>query len=226
MQGASSAKGAFCHAFILSTLLGYAACLPPGGPAHCDADQRNVTPSDANFAAGPARAVAAATITASGTVSYSGRAPALPTSSTLSLDIEWDQSSVAGTFFICDDGNDRWDTYFTVPVTAKLSTADNLFSTTLTGTVKNAADGSRDLEIYFDNLALSDLHGTFSWRDVNGWSSESDVCADVRVQVGWLRLEAETNTLVRGGQYPGLINIECPSDTPPRIAFSAAVNFK
>jgi len=82
------------------------------------------------------------------------------------------------------------------------------------------------LELYFNDLALSDLHGTFSWRDVNGWSSESDVCADVRVRFGELRLKAETNTLVGSGQYPGLLNIECPSDTPPLIAFSAAVNFK
>ncbi|HYQ04203.1 MAG TPA: hypothetical protein VER96_36275 [Polyangiaceae bacterium] len=208
------------RAFILSTVVGSVSCYPFGNIPHCDSDTTSVTADDPKFASGPAAAVAAATMSASGTVSYSNRSSSLPTSSTLSLDIAWDQSTVEGSHLTCDDGSEKWGSYFTVPVTAQLSTSDGLFSATLTGKVKNAADGSRDLELYFDPMALSDLHGSFSWRDVNGWSSESDVCADVRILFSELRLKADTVTLVQQGQLPGFINVDCPSETPPVLVFS------
>ena len=225
MPGAGSVRGVICRAFILSTVLGYASCYPFGNKPQCDSRPRSAAADDPTFAKGPAAASAAASMSASGNVSYSARASTLSTSSTISLDIAWDQSVVNGSFLTCDDGSEKWGTYFQVPVTANLSTADNLFSATVTGNVENAADGSEDLSLHFDDLALSDLHGTFSWRDVNSWSSESDVCANVSVRFSELLQKAETKTLVHRGQLPGFINIECPSDTPPYVAFSAVANF-
>jgi hypothetical protein len=141
------------------------------------------------------------------------------------LDVAWDQSSVKGNFVSCDNGTEEWRDYYVVPVTATLSTADDLFSATLTGTVENAADASGDLWVHFDDLHLDDLRGTFSWRDVLGWSSELDVCADVRIKFAALLQNSGTKALVHRDQIQGFINVECPSDNPPKIAFSAVARF-
>ena len=213
-------------AFILSIVAGSVSCrLPLQEGPHCVPKATSAKADDAIFATGPAAASEAAKISAAGSVLYFGRSSSLPTSSTISLDTAWDQSVVKGDYVSCDDGTEEWRDYYVVPVTAKLSTADNLFSATLTGTVENAADNSGDLWLHFDDLELSDLRGTFSWRDVNGWSSESDVCAGVRIRFGALLQKSGTKALIQRDQIQGFINVECPNDTPPKIAFSAVASF-
>jgi hypothetical protein len=210
---------------MLASMVGCVSCrLPLDESAHCSPKATNATADDAIFATGPATAAEAATISAAGSVLYFGRSSSLPTQSTIMLDIAWDQSSVRGDHITCDDGTDKWGDYYMVPVTATLSTADELFSATLTGTVENVADSSGDLSIHFDDLHLDDLQGTFSWRDVLG-SSEVDVCADVRIRFAALLQKSGTKSLVHNDQNRGFINVECPSDNPPTVAFYALAKF-
>lgn len=214
------------RAFILATMVGCASCrLPLDESPHCSPKATSATADDAIFATGPAAAAEAAAISATGSVFYYGRSATLPTESTIMLDVAWDQTSVKGDYVSCDDGTEKWKDYYVVPVTATLSTADDLFSATLTGTVENAADASGDLLIHFDDLQLDDLRGTFSWRDVLGWSSEVDVCADVRIRFAALLQKSGTKALVHSDQIQGFINVECPSDIPPKIVLSAVARF-
>jgi len=220
------ARGVSRAAFIALTIVACASCrLPLQEGPDCSTKATSAKADDAIFATGPAAASAAAKISAAGSVLYFGRSSSRPSSSTIALDTDWDRSIVKGNYVSCDDGTEEWADYYVVPVTAKLSTADNLFSATLTGTVENAADNSGDLWVHFDDLHLADLKGTFSWRDVLGWSAESDICADVRIKFGALLQKSVTKTLVQRDQLQGFINVECPSDSPPKIVFSAVASF-
>lgn len=181
---------------------------------------------DPKFAGNPAGASMMPTRLATGTLAYSGRKPSLPSMSNMSLQIGWDGSSVTGIYRVCTDGTTRWDNPFQVPVEANLSTEDNLFSAKLTGTSTTSADNSGNLTIQFNDILLTDLKGTFSWRDVNGWSSESDVCAGARIRFATLHEAWSTKAVsVQDGLSPAFINVECPTGTDAAIVFSAVPSF-
>jgi hypothetical protein len=160
-----------------------------------------------------------------GNVSYSGASASLPTSSQISLQIDWDQSSVSAQRVTCPNEDGRWVGPYVIPVRAKLTTADGVFSETLSGTVENLKDNSGDQIVHFNDLALSDLQGTFSWRDVSAWSKESDVCAGATLRFGMLLQKSSTKAITLQDTLPGFINVECPSDTSAPIVFSALPTF-
>ena len=206
---------------VLLGIVQCASCLVSGEGGVCSTQWVTSQAADSSFADYFAGASVAAKMSVAGNVSYSGASASLPTNSKISLQIAWDQSSVSAQRVTCADENGRWVGPYVVPVSAKLTTADGLFSETLTGTVDNAKDNSGDQMVHLNDLALSDLQGTFSWRDVSAWPTESDVCAGATLRFGSLLQKYPTKAITLQDALPGFINVECPSDPTAPIVFSA-----
>lgn len=215
----------FRSILVLLGIVQCASCLVSGEGGVCSTEWVTSQPGDSSFADHFAGASAAAKMSVAGNISYSGASASLPTNSKISLQIAWDQSSVSAQRVTCPNQDGRWVGPYIIPVTAKLTTADGLFSETLTGTVDNAKDNSGDQMVHLNGLALSDLQGSFSWRDVSAWSKESDVCAGAMLRFGMLLQEASTKAITLQDTLPGFINVECPSDPTAPIVFSALPTF-
>jgi hypothetical protein len=225
MQGTTAMSAQRLRSILVLLGVVQSASCVMGEGGVCSTQLVTTQAGDSSFAGYPAGATVAATMSATGNVTYSGASASRPTSSKISLQIAWDQSSVSAPFVTCPDGNNRWQGPYEVPVKAKLTTADGLFSETLTGTVDNAKDNSGDQMVHFKDLALSDLQGTFGWRDVSAWSTASDACTGAILRFGMLLQKSSTKAITLQDALPGFINVECPSRTTAPIVFSAVPTF-
>lgn len=223
VNGTTSGRGL---AIIFTTLVACASCrLPLEESYRCDPNLITVTKDDPRFESGAARAVEAAKLSTSGDLLYFGGTSSVP-ESTFTLTLQWDETTVTGVYDTCDDGTEKWRDDFRVPVTARLSTGDELFSETLTGVVKKDPADLANSRLELDDIPLASLQGRFGWEQVAGWQSDSDVCEDATIRFGALILDSKTGAIRQREETPGFLNLQCPTEEPPEVPLFAVAGFK